>query len=117
MRGVPVMINPTETHASHCCYQHGCKYGNNDCPVAWGTIKQKFRCEYCDSSWEVNGKPSCCVDKCTQPGYWKWHGWQLMNYLTSVTVYIHLYFCDEHDELHRKEAKDFFARPIEKRIL
>jgi hypothetical protein len=24
------------THREHCCIRHGCKYGNEDCPVALG---------------------------------------------------------------------------------
>jgi hypothetical protein len=35
-------------HEHHCCLAHGCKYGNPDCPVAIGLIKQKYRCESCD---------------------------------------------------------------------
>jgi hypothetical protein len=32
-------------HASHCCRKHGCKYGDDDCPVAAGTIEQEYDCE------------------------------------------------------------------------
>ncbi len=35
-------------HTSHCCERHGCKYGNDDCPVVLGTHKQQFDCEECD---------------------------------------------------------------------
>ena len=35
-------------HASHCCKWHGCKYGNDDCPVVTGKIDQKYLCEWCD---------------------------------------------------------------------
>lgn len=35
-------------HASHCCIEHGCKYGDEDCPVASGEIRQEYICEYCD---------------------------------------------------------------------
>ena len=34
-------------HATHCCKWHGCKYDNEDCPVANGKIKQEFLCEWC----------------------------------------------------------------------
>lgn len=34
-------------HASHCCKWHGCKYGNEDCPVESGKVKQMYLCEYC----------------------------------------------------------------------
>ncbi len=35
-------------HATHCCIKHGCKYGDEDCPVVSGKIKQEYICEYCD---------------------------------------------------------------------
>lgn len=34
-------------HTSHCCKQHGCKYGDEDCPVAFGEHKQEYPCETC----------------------------------------------------------------------
>jgi len=34
-------------HETHCCINHGCKYGDIDCPVCLGLIKQKYLCEYC----------------------------------------------------------------------
>ncbi len=34
-------------HAAHCCIKHGCKYGDEDCPVVSGEIKQEYVCEYC----------------------------------------------------------------------
>ncbi len=35
-------------HASHCCKWHGCKYGDENCPVVTGKVKQLYTCEYCD---------------------------------------------------------------------
>lgn len=35
------------THVTHCCKDHGCKYGDDDCPVKAGTHKQEFPCEMC----------------------------------------------------------------------
>ena len=35
-------------HITHCCYIHGCKYGDKDCPVASGEVAQKYTCYYCD---------------------------------------------------------------------
>lgn len=32
------------THKSHCCITHGCKYGDDDCPVETGLIKQQYKC-------------------------------------------------------------------------
>jgi len=33
------------THRAHCCRKHGCKYGNDDCPVVSGAVKQLYSCE------------------------------------------------------------------------
>lgn len=35
-------------HKTHCCVIHGCKYGDEDCPVVGGEIEQQYTCEYCD---------------------------------------------------------------------
>lgn len=35
------------THTSHCCKQHGCKYGNADCPVEFYGYAQEYPCEFC----------------------------------------------------------------------
>jgi len=35
-------------HKSHCCDKHGCKYGEDDCPVVSGKITQDFDCEECE---------------------------------------------------------------------
>ena len=34
-------------HETHCCLEHGCKYGDKDCPVALDLIKQRYFCESC----------------------------------------------------------------------
>lgn len=34
-------------HIRHCCAVHGCKYGNEECPVESGEVKQDYACEYC----------------------------------------------------------------------
>ena len=36
-----------EVHAGHCCQKHGCKYGDPDCPVVLGIIRQDHPCEEC----------------------------------------------------------------------
>lgn len=38
-------------HAAHCCKWHGCKYGDDDCPVYNGEVEQEYLCEDCD--WEL----------------------------------------------------------------
>jgi len=35
------------THRTHCCILHGCKYGNDECPVVSGEIRQDYTCEDC----------------------------------------------------------------------
>lgn len=34
-------------HATHCCFIHGCKYRDDDCPVVTGKVEQKYLCEDC----------------------------------------------------------------------
>lgn len=34
-------------HRTHCCVYHGCKYGDEDCPVATKKITQWYPCESC----------------------------------------------------------------------
>lgn len=38
------------SHATHCCVQHGCKYGERDCPVVNKVEPQVYPCEVC--GWE-----------------------------------------------------------------
>lgn len=35
-------------HTEHCCKKHGCKYGDQDCPVFTGKKHQSYPCELCD---------------------------------------------------------------------
>jgi len=35
-------------HKAHCCVKHGCKYGDDNCPVVVGKIVQNFPCWECD---------------------------------------------------------------------
>lgn len=34
-------------HSRHCCVKHGCKYGEEDCPVWLGYEEQSHPCETC----------------------------------------------------------------------
>lgn len=34
-------------HEGHCCALHGCKYGDEDCPVVSGETQQAYLCESC----------------------------------------------------------------------
>jgi len=40
-------IEEARVHQSHCCVKHGCKYGDEDCPVVKGEVKQFYYCEAC----------------------------------------------------------------------
>lgn len=47
-----LFVDHTQTkcvHTEHCCIVHGCKYGDEDCPVASKTKHQSFPCFIC---WE-----------------------------------------------------------------
>jgi len=37
-----------KSHVNHCCIHHGCKYGDDNCPVVLGRDKQSYPCEECD---------------------------------------------------------------------
>lgn len=42
------MNKEKDVHTEHCCFDHGCKYGDDDCPVTSGKKEQSFPCETCD---------------------------------------------------------------------
>lgn len=37
-----------DVHTEHCCAEHGCKYGDPDCPVVNDIKLQSYPCERCD---------------------------------------------------------------------
>jgi len=39
-------------HIAHCCYIHGCKYGDENCPVVSGEVAQKHLCYDCEEEYE-----------------------------------------------------------------
>jgi len=39
-------------HTEHCCFKHGCKYGDENCPVFNGIQEQSYKCEMCDYDLE-----------------------------------------------------------------
>jgi hypothetical protein len=45
----PLPLEKYGVHRTHCCIFHGCKYGDFECPVSDGKIKQDFPCEDCDA--------------------------------------------------------------------
>jgi len=38
----------SSVHSTHCCKRHGCKYGDDECPVVLGTETQEYHQECCD---------------------------------------------------------------------
>lgn len=38
-------------HETHCCFDHGCKYGDEDCPVSLGLTNQEYPCEFCNNEY------------------------------------------------------------------
>lgn len=55
----------SETHRTHCCIIHGCKYHDENCPVTSGEIEQEYPCEDCNDPY--HGSPdhfmSCNITK------------------------------------------------------
>ena len=41
-------------HEAHCCKEHGCKYGDDECPVVLGLSQQRYPCEECDEKVQKN---------------------------------------------------------------
>jgi hypothetical protein len=46
---LPAPVDNVGTHVAHCCFEHGCKYGNDHCPVESGAERQEHPCEECGS--------------------------------------------------------------------
>ena len=44
-------LNDYRSCASHCCKNHGCKYGYEKCPVSTGAVAQEHLCEHC--TWDL----------------------------------------------------------------
>lgn len=45
---VTIPVGDPCIHTGHCCVEHGCKYGDVDCPVWLAAKKQGFPCESCN---------------------------------------------------------------------
>lgn len=41
------MTGNVGVHSCHCCVKHGCKYGDEDCPVVLREVMQDYPCEEC----------------------------------------------------------------------
>ena len=46
------MADSIGVHAAHCCKWHGCKYGDEDCPVVFGQVEQLYPCMFCSDLLE-----------------------------------------------------------------
>lgn len=46
-------VDKIGVHRTHCCKIHGCKYGDPECPVENGAIKQEYLCEDCSEIDEI----------------------------------------------------------------
>lgn len=50
-------LTDTCVHTEHCCFNDGCKYGDDDCPVYLGYKKQSHVCEACHDLNDENYVP------------------------------------------------------------
>lgn len=60
------------THVTHCCATHGCKYGDADCPVVTGRLKQAAPCDLCieEMGAPVTGLDVTCISILLFLGHW-----------------------------------------------
>ena len=43
MSSIPLPVS-RNCHTEHCCLDCGCAYGEDDCPVVTGKVRQSFKC-------------------------------------------------------------------------
>lgn len=70
-------------HEHHCCVRHGCKYGNDDCPVVSGETLQVYRCEDCPPKIKNN---TLTIDKFIELSVGGWVDWLDENTIDKVKV-------------------------------
>lgn len=63
------------THVTHCCFIHGCKYADDECPIEKGEIDQEYICEDCDADGitsveEIKAMRVLGIKKCTECGHY-----------------------------------------------
>jgi len=48
----------TEVHNTHCCHRCGCKYGDENCPVANGKVSgiARSECDYCEHDSDIDAE-------------------------------------------------------------
>lgn len=49
-------------HTEHCCRVHGCKYGDDGCPVWLGHKSQSHPCESCEV-FDLNDVPKIRISE------------------------------------------------------
>jgi len=47
------MTKLKDVHTEHCCIDHGCKYGNENCTVTTGKIQQSYSCMDCEEELKL----------------------------------------------------------------
>lgn len=67
-------VDQIGVHRTHCCILHGCKYGDELCPVETGVVTQDFVCEDCESEGIetvefVHDVISGFIDRCPHCGH------------------------------------------------
>lgn len=70
-------------HEHHCCMEHGCKYGTEDCPVILGETQQLYRCESCPPKITNN---ILTLDKFITLSNDGWKEWLETNTIDKVTI-------------------------------
>ncbi len=48
-------------HETHCCTEHGCKYGDVDCPVSLEITVQRYACENCNKNSDYFNKKETII--------------------------------------------------------
>lgn len=56
-------------HAAHCCAEHGCRYGEDDCPVVAGRVKQDGPCDADALAFEAADWRATTEDRRTRDGF------------------------------------------------
>ena len=59
-------ITNARVHMTHCCIKHGCKYGDEECPIVLGLIKQLYQCEECNMKYANPKIAKECENWCSQ---------------------------------------------------
>lgn len=85
-------ISKYGVHRTHCCIRHGCKYGDKDCPVVSGEIKQEYLCEWCGEE-EINSLEELAESMIDYKTMWKTLKMKFENELSKTTdlSWTHIY--------------------------